>query len=338
MPVNGEHQEQIRAYCEVHRIPVQMGNEEIPSFWRLRETQKFVAWLRGCESGLVDETKLRDWLATQALGPWIELLREAIDQYALETGGEETPATRLIEWLAEWGREIRRRQRGLLLVTAHGAKGLEFDHVVVLDGGWERSGGDEDADTPRRLYYVAMTRARQTLALMRLGECHGLHAPLSENPSVLLREPAALPLPPPEIARRYRRLALRNVDLGFAGCHHEGHPVHHAIAALSPGDRLDVRINGQRRELLSDDGTVVGRLATTFKPPAGLRCISATVLAVTTWNREISDPEYRDRYACHAWEVVVPELVFGPEGSPADLGSATPKRDRLMSGSFDVGT
>ena len=307
----------VRAYCEMHGIPVQMGNEEIPSFWWLRETQKFVTWLRERGSGLVDEAKLYAWLAPHTPGPWIELLREAIDQYALETGGEETPATRLIEWLAEWGREIRRRQRGLLLVTAHRAKGLEFDHVVVLDGGWDRSGDDEDADTPRRLYYVAMTRARQTLALIRLGERHGLHAPLSENPSVLLREPAALPQPPAKLARHYRRLTLRDVYLGFAGRRPAGHPVHRAIAALSPGDRLNVRVNGQRRELLSDDGTVVGRLATTFEPPAGLRCISATVLAVTTWNREISDSKYQDSIECDAWEVVVPELVFGPEGSPA---------------------
>ena len=202
-------------------------------------------------------------------------------------------------------------------MTAHGAKGLEFDHVVVLDGGWERSGDDENADTPRRLYYVAMTRARQTLALIRLGERRGLHAPLSENPSVLLREPAALPQPPAELARRYRRLTLRDVYLGFAGRRPAGHPVHRAIAALSPGDRLNVRIDGQRRELLRDDGTVVGRLATTFEPPAGLRCISATVLAVATWNREISDSKYQDSIECDAWEVVVPELVFGPEGSPA---------------------
>ena len=307
--------EPVRAYCERYDIPVHMGNEYIPSFWRLRETQKFVTWLRECESGLVDEPKLRAWLAAQAPGPWIALLREAVDQYALETGGEEMPATHLIEWLAEWGREIRRRQRGLLLVSAHGAKGLEFDHVVVLDGGWEKSGDNEDADTPRRLYYVAMTRARHTLTLMRLGERHGLHAPLSENPSVLLREPVALPQPPPELARQYRRLALRNVDLGFAGRYPEGHPVHRAIAALSPDDRLRLRMNGQRWELLSDDGPVVGRLATTFEPPVG-RCESATVLAVTTWNREISDSKYQDNIKCDAWEVVVPELVFGPEDSP----------------------
>ena len=49
--------------------------------------------------------------------------------------GRETPVNNFIEWLAEWGRDVRRQQRGLLLVTAHSAKGLEFDHVVVLDSG-----------------------------------------------------------------------------------------------------------------------------------------------------------------------------------------------------------
>ena len=69
---------------------------------------------------------------------------------------------------------MRRRQRGLLLLTAHRAKGLEFDHVIVLDGGWDRPGDGEDADAPRRLYYVAMTRARQTLALARFPGSHPL--------------------------------------------------------------------------------------------------------------------------------------------------------------------
>ena len=52
----------------------------------------------------------------------------------------ENSLDHFIEWLAEWGRDARRRQRGLLLLTAHRAKGLEFDHVVVLDGGWDRVG------------------------------------------------------------------------------------------------------------------------------------------------------------------------------------------------------
>ena len=53
---------------------------------------------------------------------------------------EELPAAAFREWLAEWARDNRRRQRGLLLTSAHRAKGLEFDHVVVLDGNWGASG------------------------------------------------------------------------------------------------------------------------------------------------------------------------------------------------------
>ena len=137
-----------------------------------------------------------------------------------------------VEWLAEWAREARRRQRGLLLMTAHRAKGLEFDHVVVLDGGWDRVGHSEDSDAPRRLYYVAMTRARQTLALARFPGPHRLQDTLGDIPSVLRRQaPAELPQAAPELARKYRRLSLRDVFLSFAGYRHTGHPVHRAIAS-----------------------------------------------------------------------------------------------------------
>ena len=151
--------EPVRAFCEVRAIPVQMGDEEIPRFWHLREVREVVNWLRGAETPLVSGTALRAWVDANPPGPWIELLREALDDHALETGGEmEMPGGNFIEWLAEWGRDVRRRPRGLMLPTAHRAKGLEFDHVVVLDGGWERRSRKEDADAPRRLYYVAMTR------------------------------------------------------------------------------------------------------------------------------------------------------------------------------------
>ena len=186
---------------------------------------------------------IEEWLANRPPGPWIELLQEGVAEYALETGGSETAVDSFIEWLAEWGREVRRRQRGLLLLTAHRAKGLEFDHVVVLDGGWDRVGGGEDSDAPRRLYYVAMTRARQTLALMRLPGRHRFQdASLNTSSALLQREPVALPRPAPELVRRYQRLSLRDVFLGFGGYRGQEHPVHAAIAALSPGDPLQARM------------------------------------------------------------------------------------------------
>ena len=166
--------EPVRAFCEVHDIPVQMANEEIPSFWRLRETRALVEWMRARPTLLVDSAGLHGWMDDhQSPGPWTDLLREALDEHAAETGGAEVLVDQVIEWLAEWGRDIRRRQHGLMLSTAHRAKGLEFDHVAVLDGGWERRGDNEDPDAPRRLYYVAMTRARRTLALLRFGRSRG---------------------------------------------------------------------------------------------------------------------------------------------------------------------
>ena len=258
----------VRAFCEVHGIPSQMGNEEIPSFWRLRETRALVVWLRGRIPGIVDGAALRSWIKALPSDPWHDLLRQAIEEHELETGGGEMPVDHFIEWLAEWGREIRRRQHGLLLLTGHRAKGLEFDHVAVLDGGWNRIGADEDPDAPRRLYYVAMTRAQQTLTLAHFQEPHGLLEALSDNRSVVRREPVELPPGPEALGYRYVRTRLQDVDLGFAGRRGDRHPVHRSIAALSPGDPLDTRIVDQGYwELLDRRGTIVGRLARSFKPP-----------------------------------------------------------------------
>ena len=283
--------------------------------WHLRETRALVDWLRGRDSRLVSSAGLEEWLAGQAPNPWTELLQEAVAEYALETGDSETPVDSFIEWLAEWGREVRRRQRGLLLLTAHRAKGLEFDHVVVLDGDWARVGEGEDGDAPRRLYYVAMTRARQTLALMRLPGPNPLLDGLRDVPSTLFRGGlVSLAAPEPELARSYRRFSLGDVFISFAGYRPLGHPVHEAIAALSPGDPLQVGAGFDRWELLDQDGTVVGQLARNFDPPRNMRCEYATVMAIVRWDRERSEPQFQANLRADSWEVVVPELVFRPDG------------------------
>ena len=315
--------EPVRAFCETHDIPVQMGNEEIPSFWRLRETRSFVDWLRSREPRVVDGTALSGWVKRYPSGPWYDLLRQAVEEHKLETGGGDVPVAHVVEWLAEWAREIRRRQRGLLLLTGHRAKGLEFDHVAVLDGGWDRVGRDEDADAPRRLYYVSMTRARQTLALARFDTSHPLQNELVDHPSVVFRTPAELPAPSAALLHRHVLTSLQDVDLGFAGRRDTRDLIHRAIAALSPGHPLEARITERGRwELLDAAGSIVGRLAGSFEPPPGMRCRSVEVLAVVGWSREASEPQYRDTIRCDAWEVVVPELVFEPHEEAVHEGDS----------------
>ncbi len=71
---------------------------------------------------------------------------------------------------------LRRDDARLILATAHGTKGLEFDHVAVIDmddGRFPSQRTLDDAEDParaleeeRRLAYVAWTRARRSLTLV----------------------------------------------------------------------------------------------------------------------------------------------------------------------------
>jgi ATP-dependent DNA helicase RecQ len=306
--------EPVRSYCELHGIPVQMADDDGVPVWRLRETQALIDWLRGPggpKPALIDTAALADWLADKA-GVWWDLLRDAVTEYALETTGAELPVAHFIEWLAEWGREVRKRQSGLLLTTAHRAKGLEFDHVAVLDGAWDKVDDNEDRDAPRRLFYVAMTRARQTLLLARMDGGHALLDALPDMTSLLRREAVQLPPPDGRLQRRYLRLGLGEVFIGYAGGRDVSDPVHGAIAALTAGDALQLRPRpgASGWELLDGNGMVVGRLAGTFAMPGGMHCIAARVAAVMVWRREDSEAEYQDRLRCERWEVVLPELVL----------------------------
>ena len=304
--------EPLRSLCELEGIRSQVAKDDTLSVWQLRETQALVNCLRKSKSAIIRNSDVRKWLDRQSDGPWIELLKQAAQEHEMEAGDAETPVASFIEWLAEWTRDSRQRQRGLLLTSAHKAKGLEFDHVVVVDGGWDRSGRDEDPDASRRLYYVAMTRARLTLTLTSMGASNPYLKPLRGHRSVLRREPVALPEPPPAAYQTYRKLGLGDVFISFAGYRSRGDQVHRAIAGLAPGD--DLRLDSGRKpwRLLDHRGIAVGRLASRFKPPEGMHCAKATVSAVLTRRREQSSPEHQADLKCDRWEVVVPELVFEP--------------------------
>jgi len=73
-----------------------------------------------------------------------------------------------------------------------------------------------------------------------------------------------------------------------------------------------VRRESNRWKLHNYEGGVVGTLASKFKAPSDMGCSRATVLAVATWSRDRSDPQYQQRLKNDIWEVVIPELVFEP--------------------------
>ena len=303
----------VRSLCQMEQIPAQLSREDFTATWQLRETQALVHWAHE-QQRFINTDDILDWLTTQPQSPWNELLQEAADTYALETANAALPPSHFTEWLAEWAKDNRRRQHGLLLTSAHRAKGLEFDHVVILDGGWDRATKGEDRDAPRRLYYVSMTRAKKTLTLARTGNSNPYIKLLAIHDSVLHRtEPIQLPPQPDGLTLAHTRLSLSNVDLSFSGRRTPDDPIHKAIAGLKPGDPLTVNTHTTPWELLTPDGIAVGRLAKSFTPPSHTGQPTATVLAIATWDKNKSETQFQHMYHTQQWEVVIPEIVTLPQ-------------------------
>ena len=241
-------------------------------------------------------------------------LKDACAEFAEESGAGEALTKDLIEWLAEWGRDLRRKQTGLLLLTAHRAKGLEFDHVAVLDGSWERRGSGEDRDAARRLYYVAMTRARLGLTLMcRDPARHPVLSGISDAAFLIRRAGSEAP-DTSGCRSHYETLDLSRIDISWAGRLGEGHASLKAIGELRVGDAVRLTLEGGRWFLTDGAGVAVARLAKSWSPPPDAAFRAGRVMAITVRRREDGEAGYDHLIRRDTWEVVIPELVFETGG------------------------
>ena len=300
----------IRCYCEWRGIPAQFARDDSFHFWHLRETQALLDWLK--KKPLIETVKLNEFIALQTNSPAWQMLHEAIAEYEQETAGSELPTEHFRDWLAEWGREARRKQTGLLLVTAHRAKGLEFDHVAVLDGSW-RSDSSEDVDAARRLYYVAMTRARQNLVLARLAAGNTLLDVLPDLPCLLRRPASIMAMPSVNLDRLYLQPSLKELDIGFASRYDAAHPVHGYIARLSHNASLTLECIENRWWLFDNQKQKVGKMSNAFTQPKGMKCVEARVNSIVVWRKTDDAESNYSTPKCEQWEVVVPELVFSKQ-------------------------
>jgi ATP-dependent DNA helicase UvrD/PcrA len=148
---------------------------------------------RAADDGLLLDHPAIDDLLELAGAPGATPLLERLLQARTSAGpGRDRVAAALLAWAPLHGdgptlaaavararmrrAAIRRDDARLLLATAHGTKGLEFDHVAVVgmdDGRFPSRRSVEESDDPertleeeRRLAYVAWTRARRSLTLV----------------------------------------------------------------------------------------------------------------------------------------------------------------------------
>jgi len=303
--------EPLRAACDIAGLSCHFAGRrqvELP-LWRWREVWRFIVALREQRDALLSAEELRK-LAKSLRGeepdtPGQALVAALIEDAFAGAGEFSRPAMAVVddiyEYLATLGREPG---KGLTLTTAHSAKGLEFDHVVVLDGGWRERDLAE-----RRLFYVAMTRARQTLTLCRQ-YAGGFAGELAGQTGVFER---AAPLPsvlPAGLKRRYELLGPRDIDLGWAGRRSEA--ARKVSPALYVGDELRVAVKDDRWVFKTKNGQAIGCASKTYAPPKG-KLIAARVASICVWRREDQRAEWRASVNADHWEVVFPEVVLEPD-------------------------
>lgn len=125
-------------------------------------------------------------------------LRELI--HTMDDRGESLlPANRLVKFLdditldADREEEKEEKSDAVTLITTHSCKGLEYPHVflVGVEEGLlphSRSALEGTLDEERRLFYVAITRAMQTLAITHCLSRHKYGQLIPCHPSSFLKE------------------------------------------------------------------------------------------------------------------------------------------------------
>lgn len=197
------------------------------------------------------------------------------------------------------------RHAPLQLLTAHRAKGLEFDHVLILDGGGWLQRNDEE----RRLFYVAMTRARKTLCL-----CNGQgnrHAFVGDIEALCFKTRPKYNGEFVQLNQRSWNANPSQVVLSWPGYFGPENQLHKAIARLDVGSELILRSRSDGKagwELADKNDVTVARMAQAFRPPAG-EIISVRVSAIQVRQKKHGNSE---SLKTEIWEIILPEIVYLP--------------------------
>jgi ATP-dependent DNA helicase RecQ len=297
----------VQAWCELNEVPYFLAseNEDSIPLTRQRGFLKGIGCLRLIEQPQT-ATEVLSTLRPSLDDPhWQEFFETALLCLVQEMGECQLSSQSIIDWLYEYPRALRKQGRqGLYLGTVHSAKGLEFRHVGLLDGAWSSTSQNLNAD--RRLYYVGMTRAEQTLTLGEFESGNPFSPKLSHGALV---QSFAGDFDP-RLSRTYIQLSLADVDIGFAGRSTATHQIHRAIAELQTGHPLLLTRDGERYLLQDAQGRVVGRTAKNFK--ANVEIDQCHVEGIIARYADEADLQFRPALKMDMWEVVIPRISGTP--------------------------
>lgn len=314
-----------------HRVD--RGVDGMGTLLRVREIASWLDYLQGHKDEEWTASQLREKLAaliSQVTNPWSALLDSLVGEFHEQEGERPVLVDSIHAFFVDGLIEARYQPPAtdeVRLLTVHRAKGLEFKHVFMVDDAWPQDNypmPQAKLEEERRIYFVGMTRAVETLSLLRRADQRNRFIHELIGPGVRERAPldSANRLGASETAgsRRFSLLPMDNLYLSYAGCFPGDHVIHRHLAGMASGDTLVMRKNGSAIQLCNPSGFAVARLSRkgVAEWEGRLPYIeSIHILAMLRRNREDGEATFAATCKTDQWEVPLVEIIERTENAPS---------------------
>ena len=309
----------VRSVLENAGYPLKTTLDKGLPLHRVREIQIALEWLMVKEKENYRASDLQTGLSEvrgeRETNIWWQLIDMFLDAYREETADSMLPVGWAIDRLYEFVAEQRREKvvgQGIFMSTIHSAKGMEFPHVFVLDGDWRQPMDKAQWEEERRVMYVGMTRAEETLHLLKI--------PRRANPFLKeIKGDFVIPLTYRGIVessdhadKKYELLGLNEIYLDYAGSFPPTHPIHGHLAELGTGQCVSFCQNNSKLEIHDRSGKCLARLSNEGANKWRERLdhiLEVRVVAMLRRNRDDPDENFQKWIKMDNWELPVLEVV-----------------------------
>ncbi len=310
----------VRFVLESSGYPIRTTLDKGLPLHRIREIHAVLEWLISIEkenhraSDVFD--KIKTIKRSKNKNIWWHMVDLFFENYQDETSNSMLPVSRVIDRFYEFIAEQRRDKalgRGIFLSTIHSSKGMEFPHVFILDGDWHRPSGKSEWEEERRVMYVGMTRAEETLRMMKIPNRSNPFLREIRGDFVVSKTYAGNEIENELQDKCYELIGLSEIYMDYAGCFHGNNRIHKHLCRLESGQCVAFHQNDSSIEIHDSDGCCVAKLSNEGVNKWSQRLDQIQELRVVALlRRDRYDPneEFINRIKSDHWELPILEAVY----------------------------
>jgi ATP-dependent DNA helicase RecQ len=312
----------VRSILESSGYPIRTTLEKGLPFHRVREIHAVLDWLDSKEkenyraSELLQE--ISNFRSRKKSNIWWQLVDLFFENYRDETADSMLPVSRAINRFYEFTAEQRREKvlgQGIFLSSIHSSKGMEFPHVFILDGDWGRPSKKTEWEEERRVMYVGMTRAEETLCLMKIPSRPNPFLREIRGDFVVSKSYTGNVTEYDSKNKFYELIGLNEIYMDYAGCFHKGNRIHMGLSCLEAGQCVKFHLNNNSIEIHTYDDCCVAKLSKEGAAKWSQKLHQVQELRIVALiQRDRDDPNeyFISRIKADHWELPILEAVYSP--------------------------